>query len=83
MPPNSFTLTGISPAKIVALEAKLKASGATMTTPTPNQMQIVGQGVEALAAYDPATLVLTVAVTKKPFFVSMAHIEASLKENLA
>jgi len=79
---STFALQSVSPAQLVALQAELRANGGMVTTLSPNQYQIVGHGVTADAAYDPATKVLTVTVVSKPFYVSIEEIETGLQKAL-
>ena len=78
---NSFTIEGISQDQIDSLIGKLQADASVSST-EPNKWTITGHGIASSASYDPATEVLTVVVESKPFFISLATIESTLRKNL-
>ena len=63
------------------LIAKLQTHNSTVSNPSPNQYVISGHGIYATASFDGT--ILSVSVSKKPFFVSMDMIENGLKSNLS
>lgn len=82
---NTFSFQKVEQPAVDGLIAELKASGAAVSgagTPA-NQITIFGHGITATATYDVANEVLTVVVTRKPFYVPVAVIQTQIAENLA
>jgi len=81
---TTLTYIGVSQEQVDSLTKELTNDKASVVAnpSTPGTFDIVGHGVEALATYDSNSLVLTVVVKSKPFYITMDHIKNSISEKL-
>lgn len=87
-PKNTFVIQNVNPPVLNKLIGELTANGTT-TTKAPviagsdvETYSIKGHGVEAIASHNTKTNELSVTVNKKPFFVTVDHVETGLEEAL-
>jgi hypothetical protein len=76
-----FILEKVLPADLTRVAADLPNHGTSLklTGSAPNRWQGYGHEVFFYADYNPSFETLTVAITKKPFFISEKHIEDGLR----
>jgi hypothetical protein len=75
---SPILVPNVTPAEVAKMATELaKAPDTKVLTTSENHYSVSGHGVVASVVYNPATLLLTVQVLSKPFFVSegMIHNE--------
>ena len=79
---DTFTVNSVTIPEVVKLIARLQKGGADVVALHPDQWQVSGHGITATAKYVPETLILTVEVESKPWYVPMAVIQSKVKAAL-